>query len=50
MFTTLLHPDYHTPRDEPEGIDITKLTKMTKWMYGTGWKVSESTAAPALEE
>ena len=22
FFTTQLHPDYHTPRDEPERIDI----------------------------
>jgi hypothetical protein len=22
FFTTLLHPDYHTPRDEPRTIDV----------------------------
>ena len=49
MFTTLLHPDYHTPRDEAESIDIDKLTKMTKWMYATGWNVSENENAPALD-
>lgn len=49
FFTSLLHPDYHTPEDEAEGIDINKLTKMTKWMYGTGWKVSENIKKPALE-
>ena len=49
FFTTLLHPDYHTPRDEPETIDIPKLTKMTKWMYTTGWLVSETAKKPALE-
>ncbi len=49
MFTTLLHPDYHTPRDEAESIDINKLTKMTKWMYATGWNVSENAKAPALD-
>ncbi|WP_373059181.1 M28 family peptidase [Zunongwangia sp. H14] len=49
FFTTLLHPDYHTPKDEAEAIDIEKLTKMTKWMYTTGWKVSEQMNAPALE-
>ncbi|HEA30155.1 MAG TPA: M28 family peptidase, partial [Leeuwenhoekiella sp.] len=49
FFTTLLHPDYHTPRDEPETIDINKLTKMTKWMYATGWEVSQTAKKPALE-
>lgn len=42
FFTSLLHPDYHTPKDEPAGISIPKLTKMTKWMYATGWLVSQS--------
>jgi hypothetical protein len=42
FFTTLLHPDYHTPRDEPQRIDITKLSNMTKWIYATGWLVSQT--------
>ncbi|GAB3302305.1 zinc-binding metallopeptidase family protein [Hymenobacter tenuis] len=42
FFTTLLHPDYHTPRDEASRIDIGKLTRMTRWMYATGWLVSEA--------
>jgi len=42
FFTSLLHPDYHTPKDEPAGINIPKLTKMTKWMYATGWLVSQA--------
>ncbi|QQL49047.1 M28 family metallopeptidase [Mucilaginibacter ginkgonis] len=49
FFTSLLHPDYHTPKDEPAGISIPKLTKMTKWMYATGWLVSQTTARPALD-
>ncbi|TGE09513.1 M28 family metallopeptidase [Hymenobacter fodinae] len=40
FFTTLLHPDYHTPRDEASRIDVAKLTRMTRWMYATGWAVS----------
>ena len=36
FFTTLLHADYHTPFDNPDRIDIAKLTKMTRWMYATG--------------
>lgn len=36
-FSALLHDDYHTPRDDPETIDYGKLTRMTQWMYATGW-------------
>ncbi|MCM4157645.1 M28 family peptidase [Gramella sp. AN32] len=50
FFTTLLHPDYHTPDDEAEDIDLDKLTKMTKWMYATGWKISENIEKPRLEK
>jgi hypothetical protein len=49
MFTTLLHADYHTPRDEASRIDVAKLTRMAKWMYATGWAVSQANARPALE-
>jgi len=45
-FSTLLHPDYHTPRDEPSRIDITKLAKMTRWMYATGWIVANAAQRP----
>jgi hypothetical protein len=48
FFTTLLHPDYHTPFDSPDKIDYEKLTKMTKWIYETGWRVAESSKRPAL--
>jgi hypothetical protein len=49
FFTSLLHPDYHTPKDEPDRIDITKLAKMSKWMYATGWLVSQTDARPTLD-
>jgi hypothetical protein len=49
FFTTLLHPDYHTPRDEPARIDVAKLARMTRWMYATGWAVSETPARPAVD-
>ena len=42
FFTTLLHPDYHTPGDEPQRIDYTKLARMTRWMYATGWAISNT--------
>jgi hypothetical protein len=49
MFTTLLHPDYHTPRDEASRIDVAKLTRMARWMYGTGWSVGNANERPALD-
>ncbi|QJP34683.1 M28 family peptidase [Nonlabens sp. Ci31] len=46
MYTTLLHPDYHTPKDNAANIDYTKLKKMTEWMYRTGWKVANAAQRP----
>ena len=49
MYTSLLHVDYHTPRDEASRIDYAKLTRMTQWMYLTGWAVANRAAPPARE-
>lgn len=49
FFTTLTHPDYHTPRDKANTINYPKLKKMTDWMYMTGWKVAETPKKPALD-
>jgi len=49
FFTTLLHTDYHTPFDNPDRIDVAKLTKMTKWMYATGRTVAEADKAPVVD-
>lgn len=49
FFTTLLHPDYHTPMDNPDRIDIAKLTRMTRWMYATGRAVSEAAKPPTAD-
>jgi Zn-dependent M28 family amino/carboxypeptidase len=49
FFSTLLHPDYHTPFDNPDRIDIDKLTRMTKWMYATGRAAADVEKAPALD-
>jgi Zn-dependent M28 family amino/carboxypeptidase len=49
FFTTLLHPDYHTPFDNPDRIDVAKLTKMTKWMYQTGRTVADTAKRPAVD-
>ena len=49
FFSTLLHPDYHTPRDEPQRIDIAKLARMTRWMYATGWAVANTPERPTID-
>jgi Zn-dependent M28 family amino/carboxypeptidase len=49
MYTTLLHPDYHTPQDNAQNIDYEKLLKMTQWIYRTAWKVVNADQRPALE-
>lgn len=41
-FSSLPHPLYHTPRDEPATINYPKLTKMSRWMYATGWLVAQA--------
>lgn len=46
MFSTLLHPEYHTPKDNAANIDYKKLKKMTDWMYRTGWKAANATQRP----
>lgn len=48
-FSSLLHTDYHTPRDEPSRIDTAKLTRITRWMYGTGWLAANAAQRPRLE-
>jgi Zn-dependent M28 family amino/carboxypeptidase len=49
MFSTNLHPDYHTPRDIPQNINYPKLTRMTKWMYMTGWIVANAPKRPGID-
>jgi hypothetical protein len=49
FFTTTLHDDYHTPRDNPDRIDYAKLTRMTRWMYLTGWIVANAKERPAID-
>lgn len=37
-----------TPRDNPETIDIAKLTRVARWMYATGWIVGVAGDRPDL--
>ena len=48
-YSTNLHNDYHTPRDKPSAIDYAKLTRMTQWMYLTGWYVANTLKRPAID-
>lgn len=49
MFSSNLHPDYHTPRDEAKTIDLAKLTRMTQWIYRTGWLVANAKQRPGVD-
>ena len=49
FFSTNLHSDYHTPRDEPKNIDYAKLTRVTQWMYMTGWIAANAAKRPAID-
>ena len=49
MYSSNLHPDYHTPRDEAATIDVAKLTRMTLWIYRTGWLVANAKERPAVD-
>lgn len=49
FFSTNLHSDYHTPRDEPDRIDYAKLTRMARWMYMTGWIAANAAQRPGID-
>jgi Zn-dependent M28 family amino/carboxypeptidase len=49
MYSTNLHDDYHTPRDNPARIDYPKLTRMSQWMYLTGWLAANASERPKLD-
>jgi Zn-dependent M28 family amino/carboxypeptidase len=48
-FSSNLHADYHTPRDEPSRIDYGKLARFTRWMYATGWLVANADQRPPVD-
>ena len=49
-FTSLLHPDYHTPKDEPDRIDTGKVTRIARWIYLTGWDVANRPTRVRVDE
>ncbi len=50
LFTSLLHSDYHTPRDESEALDYEKLLRFARWVYAAGWAAAEADERPAIDE
>ena len=48
-FTSTLHSDYHTPRDDPSRIDYPKLFRVAQWMYLTGWTAANAPTRPMLD-
>jgi hypothetical protein len=49
FFSSNLHPDYHTPRDNPDRIDTQKVTRIARWMYATGWLVANTRERPRID-
>lgn len=39
-FHTGLHPDYHTPFDDPERIEYEKLTRIVRLVHQTSWEAA----------
>ncbi len=46
FYTSLLHNEYHTPKDRADRMNYDKLKKMTDWIYLTGWKVANMKDRP----
>jgi len=41
-FSSLPHPLYHTPLDDPAHINYAKVTRITRWMSATGWMAANA--------
>jgi len=48
-FHTGLHPDYHTPDDDPERIEYEKMTRIVRLVHQTAWNVANANERPATE-
>ena len=46
-FHTGLHPDYHTPADEPGKINYAKLETIVRLTHAVSWALANETNAPA---
>ncbi|HWQ00062.1 MAG TPA: M20/M25/M40 family metallo-hydrolase, partial [Vicinamibacterales bacterium] len=50
MFTTGLHPDYHTAQDDVEKINFDKLEKIARLAYRVAWRVASGAEPPRYVE
>lgn len=48
-FHTGLHPDYHTPDDDPERIEYEKMTRVVRLVHQTSWDVANGDDRPLIE-
>lgn len=48
-FHTGLHPDYHTPNDDPDRINYEKMTRIVRLVHQTSWDLANSDDRPALD-
>ena len=48
-FHTGLHPDYHTPFDDPERIEYEKMTRIVRLVYRTARDLADADGGPSLE-
>jgi len=48
-FHTGLHPDYHTPDDDPERIEYEKMTRVVRLVLQTSWNLANADGRPAVE-
>lgn len=48
-FHTGLHPDYHTPNDDPERIEYEKMTRVVRLVYQTSWDLANADGRPSMQ-
>jgi hypothetical protein len=49
FYTTGLHPDYHTNKDEVDRINFEKMARIGQLVYETGWRVANLDHAPVRD-
>ncbi len=50
FFTTGLHPDYHTPDDDVQKINFSKLEKIVRLVTRVTWRLAEAAAIPPFTD
>jgi hypothetical protein len=48
-FHTGLHPDYHTPDDDPERIEYEKMSRIVRLVHQASWNLANDDRRPAME-